>query len=239
MQFRLLTYNIHKGIGGIDRLYRLERIITTIQHYHPDIIMLQEVDDNVPRSKHHRQVDEISEALGMQHRAFQRNVKLTKGYYGNAIISKFPLVDVENINLTIPLKKRRRALVAHCLLRDETQKTILLINCHLGLAGFERSIQLGKILENPRVNRTHHKTPIIVGGDYNDVWGNLGVKCMEPAGFSSINLKVNTFPAIMPVRQLDHIYYKGALDFIHSYPGHTALARHASDHLPLIADFKI
>jgi endonuclease/exonuclease/phosphatase family metal-dependent hydrolase len=137
------------------------------------------------------------------------------------------------------MKKNRRALVAHCLLRGKSLRTILLINCHLGLAGFERRIQLGKILDSPRVRRTHHKTPIIIGGDYNDVWGNLGKKCMEPAGYTSVNLKVNTFPAIMPVRQLDHIYYKGEIDFVHSYPGHIALAKHASDHLPLIADFEI
>ena len=56
MQFRLVTYNIHKGIGGVDRLYRPERIVETLAHYQPDIVLLQEVDDGVPRSRHHRQV---------------------------------------------------------------------------------------------------------------------------------------------------------------------------------------
>ena len=63
MHFRLLTYNIHKGIGGVDRRYCPERIVETIEHYAPDIALLQEVDDGVPRSEHHHQVEMM--ALGM------------------------------------------------------------------------------------------------------------------------------------------------------------------------------
>src|SRR4029077_3714533 len=42
MRFQLITYNIHKGIGGIDRRYRPERIIEALGHYHPDVVLLQE-----------------------------------------------------------------------------------------------------------------------------------------------------------------------------------------------------
>ena len=48
---RLLSYNIHKGIGGRDRRYRLERIIGVIEEENPDLICLQEVDRNVRRSR--------------------------------------------------------------------------------------------------------------------------------------------------------------------------------------------
>ena len=88
MNIRIVTYNIHKGIGGVDRRYRPERIITTLQQYDADIVLLQEVDDGVPRSRSHRQVDLFADALEMRYRAFQRNVKLTRGHYGNAILSQ-------------------------------------------------------------------------------------------------------------------------------------------------------
>jgi len=239
MLFRLITYNIHKGIGGVDRRYRPERIVTTLQRYDADIIFLQEVDDNVPRSRFHKQVDLIGDALAMRYRAFQRNVKLTRGHYGNAILSRYPLANVENINLTISIKKRRRALVAHCQLQNEHQRTLLLINCHLGLAGFERVMQLQKILNSSVMKHVHHATPVIIGGDYNDVWSSLGKNVMIPAGFKPVSKKVSTFPAIMPVRQLDHIYYRGEQTCLHSFPGHSKIARQASDHLPLIADFEL
>ena len=239
MRFRLITYNIHKGIGGVDRRYRPERIIETLARYDADIILLQEVDDGVPRSSHHRQVDVLGDALAMPHRAFQRNVTLTQGYYGNAILSRYPLHDVHNIDLTVPLKKRRRALVARCVMRARRQRTIQLVNCHLGLAGFERAIQLRKLLECGSLRHLHHRTPTIVAGDYNDLWGSLGKRLMEPAGYLAACKAARTFPAIMPVRSLDRIYFKGELRFEHSFPARSDIARQASDHLPIVADFEL
>ena len=150
MRFRFLTYNIHKGIGGIDRRYRPERIIETIAHYDPHIVFLQEVDDGVPRSRRDCQVDLLGDALDMRYRAFQRNVHLRKGHYGNAILSKFPLDDVCSINLTVPLKKRRQALAARCHLKVEGHShSLLLFNFHLGLADYERITQLRKATDLP------------------------------------------------------------------------------------------
>lgn len=239
MNIRVITYNIHKGIGGVDRRYRPERIIDTLRQYNADIILMQEVDDEVPRSSLDRQVDIFGDALEMRYRAFQRNVKLTRGHYGNAILSRFPLTKIESIDLSIPFKKRRQALLAHCQLGNHHQRSLIIANCHLGLAGFERNRQLGKILSHKNLIHIHKKTPLIVGGDYNDVWGTLGKNLMIPAGFESASKKINTFPAIMPLRCLDYIYYRGDMTCQHSFPGHTKIARQASDHLPLVADFEV
>jgi endonuclease/exonuclease/phosphatase family metal-dependent hydrolase len=76
MRFRLITYNIHKGIGGVDRRYRLERIVDTLRHYDPDIVFMQEVADGMPRSRRHRQVELLGAELGLQHSAYQHNVEL-------------------------------------------------------------------------------------------------------------------------------------------------------------------
>src|SRR6516225_456172 len=55
LTMRLLSYNIHKGIGGSDRRYRLERIIEVIEGENPDLICLQEVTHNIRRSWYHDQ----------------------------------------------------------------------------------------------------------------------------------------------------------------------------------------
>jgi len=239
MRFRIVTYNIHKGIGGIDRHYRPERIIAILQHYDPDVVLLQEVDDGVPRSRGDRQVDIFADAIAMRYRAYQPNVSLTRGHYGNAILSRFPLTNIQNIDLSIPLKKKRRALFVKCHLQGQHQRTVAMVNCHLGLAGFERIMQLHKILNNKLFSHIHYTTPIIVAGDYNDVWGTLDRRCMQPAGFTPVSKKARTFPAIMPIRQLDNMYYRGSVKLLHSFPGTIQVARQASDHLPLVADFEI
>ena len=240
MRFRLLTYNMHKGIGGIDRRYAPERIIQVIEHCHPDVVMLQEVDEGVPRSKHDRQVDLLADALEMRHRVFQPNVRLKHGRYGNAILSRFQLSDFRDIDLTIPLKKRRQALVAHCRIRCAGHShTIVLLNVHLGLAGFERTIQIRRILSSDLLRHVHHDTGVVIAGDFNDVWGTVGRRLFEPAAFHSACGSRRTFPAVMPVRSLDRVYYRGSLSVHHSFASHTQTARHASDHLPLVVDFDL
>lgn len=238
--FRIVTYNIHKAIGGLDRRYRPQRIVETLSRHEPDIVFLQEVDDGVPRSNGDCQIDLFAEALELKYSAFRRNVSLRHGHYGNAILSRFPLADVRNINLTIPLKKRRRAIMAHCKLTlNGHQRTMLVVNLHLGLAGFERRLQLNKVLQSDTVLHTRRHTPMIIGGDFNDLWKTLGKRMMQPAGFASAGNDIRTFPAAMPARALDHIYYRGDLELDHAFACRTKVAKAASDHLPLVADFRV
>ncbi len=240
MRFRVISYNIHKGIGGIDRHYRLQRIVETIAHYNPDIALLQEVDDGVPRSRHHRQAEMLARQLQFPHFAFQRNVDLKMGHYGNAILSRFPLNPISHIDLTVPLKKRRRALVARCRLRWQGHwRSIIVVNVHLGLAGIERKIQLRRLLDHDLLTHHHHETPILVAGDFNDLWGNLGKRIMQPAGYTSAGRRVRTFPANIPLRPLDRIFLRGTLAADGVFAGHTRTAKQASDHLPLVADLEL
>jgi endonuclease/exonuclease/phosphatase family metal-dependent hydrolase len=240
MRFRLVTYNIHKGIGGVDRLYRPERIVETLAHYQPDIVLLQEVDDGVPRSRHHRQVDLLGEQLDLPHRAYQANVSLREGHYGNAILSRFPITEVEHLELTVPFKKRRRALAVRCRVPwDNHTRSLLVFNFHLGLAGYERTIQLRRFLDCRWLRHIQQQTALIAAGDFNDVWGRLGRRMLEPVGFLPAGGSLRTYPAILPLRPLDRIYYRGGLKLLGCFASRIEVARRASDHLPMVAEFAL
>ena len=240
MRLRLLTYNIHKGIGGLDRRYDLARIVETIRHYQPDVALLQEVDDGAPRSLHHCQCDMLAEAIELPHRSYQRNVRLKIGHYGNALLSRFPLHDAADVDLSLPFKKRRAALIARFQVTvGEHVKTVAIANVHLGLAGFERHIQLRRLLAHDYFSHIRAHTPLIIAGDFNDVWGNLGRRVMNPAGFQLASGHFRTFPAAAPLRRLDRVFYRGDIQATGAFAGHTQVARRASDHLPLIVDFDL
>ena len=238
MLVRILTYNVHKCIGGVDRRYAPARVIDTIAHYDADIVLLQEVDELAQRSSYHRQADLIAEQLSYPHRVFFPNVRLRRGgQYGNAVLSRFPISGAQNIDLTIPLKKKRSVLHARCRVPvNGTDRTVHIYNMHLGLAGFERGMQLRRFLASHPFASLHHRTPIVVGGDLNDVWGTLGEKFLEPAGFRRSGGPIKTFPAFRPVRALDAIYVRGQVEPGRAFPARTEVARTASDHLPLIAE---
>jgi endonuclease/exonuclease/phosphatase family metal-dependent hydrolase len=85
----------------------------------------------------------------------------------------------------------------------------------------------------------HHATPVVLGGDLNDLWGSLGPRFLIPAGFRRAGLLVNTFPAVFPVRPLDALFVRGDVRVRHANACTTKLARQASDHLPLLAELDL
>lgn len=243
MFIRVLSYNIHKCIGGIDRRYKPERIRDVISYYDPDIVLLQETDNAARRSKRHRQVDLLGEMLDYRHRTYFPNVRLrTGGEYGNAILSRFAITETQNIDLTIPLKKRRSVLHARHRVRfaeDNHTRTLHVYNLHLGLSALERKTQLRRFLDSHPFIHLDQRTPILVAGDFNDLWGTLGPKMLAPAGFRTGTRPIPSFPAYAPVRPLDAVYVRGSLEIVHVYRSRLDLAKAASDHLPLVADLKI
>ena len=101
-----MTYNIHRAIG-MDRRFQPERIVRIIDNYHADIVLLQEVDEGAPRSREIDLARDLAADLGFPFHAVGHNVTLRKGRYGNATLSRFPILSERNIDLTIDLWKRR------------------------------------------------------------------------------------------------------------------------------------
>ena len=240
MRLRTLSYNIHKCIGGIDRRYDPDRIVEVIQNLDIDVAMLQEVDGGAARSNRDHQVELLAERLGLRYRTWFPNVDVRGGgQYGNAILSRYPIIESTNLDLTIRFKKRRSAL--HAVLRvrhDDVDRTVHVYNMHLGLARYERRRQLRMFLDSHPFQNLHHDTPIVVGGDLNDVYGGLG-ELLAPAGFRGIERRPLTFPAWGPMRALDAIFVRGAMDFVRLARCDSELARRASDHRPLVADVRL
>jgi endonuclease/exonuclease/phosphatase family metal-dependent hydrolase len=243
VRLRVLSWNVHKGIGGLDRRYRPERVIAVLEHYAPDLVLLQEVDDGARRSQGDRQVDLFGRALGMQHRTFFPNVKVRGGgAYGNAVLCRYPIAAARNLDLTFPAKKCRSALYAALHVQGPhggRPRNLHVFNLHLGLSGLERRWQLGRFFaDHPFAGLVAH-APVVVGGDFNDVWGRLGPAYFGPAGFHVPERPARTFPAWAPVRALDAIYARGALRVHHLFRSHLREARFASDHLPLFAELEL
>jgi endonuclease/exonuclease/phosphatase family metal-dependent hydrolase len=112
-------------------------------------------------------------------------------------------------------------------------------NLHLGLLERDRRAQLERFLAAHPFAGLHERTPVLVGGDFNDVWGTLGPELLAPAGFRGASRRHATFPAYAPVRALDGIYVRGDLTLRELRAARGANARVASDHLPLVAELEL
>jgi endonuclease/exonuclease/phosphatase family metal-dependent hydrolase len=242
MLLRLLSYNIHKCIGGVDRRYRPERVEETIRHHAPDLVLLQEVANGAGRSQWHRQIDLLGDELGYRHRTWFPNHRFRHGgEYGNAILSRWPITDTENIDVTVPGTKQRSVLHARIRVRTDAgrSRTVHVFCLHLGLTERIRDLQLQSFLRSHPFAGLHHETPILMAGDFNDVWGSLGRKHLLPAGFRGMPSRIRTFPAWAPVQALDALYVRGDAELLHVHRSRLALATRASDHLPLVAELEL
>ena len=233
---RLLSYNIHKGIGGRDRRYSLDRIIEVIEKENPDLTCLQEVDRNVRRSRYHDQPKLLAGFLHATAMIYQTNVRLKTGGYGNLILSRWPFLTHHHVSLRFNRKKPRGAQLA---VVDTPEGPVHLINWHLGLAERERHWQVRRLFDH-LLYRESGNTPTLITGDFNDWRDTLSGGPFAQQGFSQITRPVSrfrSFPAYLAMGPLDKAFFRGDIRVRHARIVRTALARRASDHLPLVVDF--
>lgn len=86
---KVVSYNIQYGKGQ-DGQVNLQRAIDTLKEINADIISLQEVERYSLRSGFEDQIQSIAKELGMNG-VFFPSVAYPGMYYGNAILSRFPI----------------------------------------------------------------------------------------------------------------------------------------------------
>ncbi|WP_395372963.1 endonuclease/exonuclease/phosphatase family protein [Marinicella sp. W31] len=247
MQISVTTYNIHRAIG-IDRRFAPDRIIDILSGFNSDVILLQEVDEGVPRSRELNLAREIAESMGYPYYALGHNVSLKKGYYGNATLSRFPILRERNINLTIDGKKRRGCQHTCIQIHDDPKsEKFEVFNLHLGLSAKERQKQAGILFHSKQFRDLDHKVPCLVGGDFNDWRSMLRALFIEGMDFKCATDKstkrgvtaIKTYPSFAPRGGLDRMYYRGHMQLLGVTRSRRKLAKIASDHLPINTVFKI
>ncbi len=247
MRLRIMTYNIHRAIG-VDRRFRPDRIVRIAEHHAPDVLLLQEVDQGVPRSRERDLGRDLAEALGFRYFVVGHNVSLRKGRYGNATLSRYPIVRERNIDLTIESRKRRGC--QHTTIEIEKLRghphQIDVFNLHLGLLAQERVRQIGLLVRSKEFSDLDPHQPSFVGGDFNDWRSLLQPIFTEILRFGCVTQRghkfddaLPTYPSFSPGGGLDRIYYRGPVRALTARTCRLRLSKVASDHLPVIADFDL
>ncbi|HEX4148248.1 MAG TPA: endonuclease/exonuclease/phosphatase family protein, partial [Pirellulales bacterium] len=186
---RVLTYNIHKGIGGRDRRYRLDRVMDVIEQENPDLICLQEVDRHVARSQFDDQPQLLAERFHAAAQLFQLNVRRAGGGYGNLLLSRWPMKAHHQVSLRLHSKKPRGAQLAEIA---TPEGEMLLVNWHLGLGERERHWQVRHLLGHHLLERSA-RLPALVVGDYNDWRNTLAAGPFAEHGFHHVTAPPSRF----------------------------------------------
>ncbi|MGL3605128.1 endonuclease/exonuclease/phosphatase family protein [Rhizobium sp. G187] len=222
------SYNVHKCVGT-DGRFDPGRIIDVIREIKPDVIALQEADQRFGERSGLLDLNRLRLETGLVPVPVVTSTK-SHGWRGNLLLFRQGAIrDVHQVAL--PGLEPRGALVAE--IDFHGRAGLRIVAAHLGLLRWARRQQADVILD---ILKARDQRPTILMGDFNE-W-RLGpgsaLTRLEPI-FGPLPPAIPSFPARLPVLSLDRIMGNRA-DMITDLTVHdSALARVASDHLPLTA----
>jgi endonuclease/exonuclease/phosphatase family metal-dependent hydrolase len=253
---RIATFNILHGRSPSDDRVDVDRLATAVKSLGADVLGLQEVDRDQPRSMNADLTAVAAEAMGADHHQFVAALSGTPGgtwmaatgdeqpgsaSYGIALLSRYPVVSWRVVRLpALPSRvpvwfrgDRRPKIVG-----DEPRVAVAAVlegphghftvaNTHLSFVPGWNVLQLRRLLRSLAGTRE----PLLVMGDLN----------MEPRQAERVSglrplAAAPTFPAEAPVRQLDHLLARGPLSA--AGPAE-AVQVPLSDHRALVVDCRV
>ena len=237
-KIRIATYNIHKCVG-IDRRFSPERIVEVLREVDADIIALQEVLSHTDSQRRENQAEFIAEELEMNF-SLGENRLIKGGKYGNAVLSRLPLKTAENFDISIQRREPRGCLRTEIEITNS--KSIQFFNLHLGTSYFERRKQVHRLLAAHVLDHREFVGKRIIAGDFNE-WTNGLTTQLFKKNFKTVDAKLHlgktrTFPGILPIFHLDHIYFDADFKLKEAFLHRSRTALIASDHLPIVAEFE-
>lgn len=232
LRIKVMTYNIRFG-----QLASLEDLAAHIKSFNPDFVALQEIDSRVDRGErapHQVGRDYISE-LAYHTKMFAvygKTINYRGGYYGIAILSRYPYISTQKTLLPWPNKEHeRRALLEGVF--EIGEDTICFASTHLDFALPEtRYLQTSFITEHFK----DYPYPVILGGDFNTVPSSKEIKDnMLKYWFLATDYDF-TIPAWKPKSKIDYLFARPMKGWkiVRTQTVQSAL----SDHLPIVTELE-
>ena len=223
---RVMVWNIHHGRGG-DGKVDLQRIAEVIRRQSPDVVMLQEVDRNMPRSGKTDQASELARLLEMNS-VFGKAVGFGEGEYGLAVLSRGRIVSGKVHPLPGEAGEPR---IGFTVTLDDDGKKLVVVNTHLDHISAERRLRQAEAV----AALGQEREMAILGGDFNDGPGSATLDAITPTWtmIEKVEPKA-TAPADRPAVEIDHLFVRG-LRVVEN--ARVIDESRASDHRPIIAVF--
>lgn len=233
---RVVSYNIHKGVRGWGPARRLaiHDLAQAVAGLDADLVALQEVQGFhrrearfFPNWPSQPQADVL--APPGFHAVYRSNAVTRHGEHGNALLSRWPVLSHQHEDMSDHRFEQRGLL--HCTLHWQGQPMHVVV-VHLGLIRASRARQVAQLMAFIDREVPAH-APLLVAGDFND-WGLRCTRTLAAAGLFNVQAGQHpTFPARMPLAQLDQVLARGWRTVHVEVPRGPAWWR-LSDHLPLV-----
>jgi endonuclease/exonuclease/phosphatase family metal-dependent hydrolase len=228
-----MSWNIHHG-AGIDGRLDLERLARVIRDARVDLVALQEVDRGVERTDCRDLPKELGDLTGMAH-VFSNNFHYQGGEYGNAILSRLPVLSWTNRHYRMLRNGEQRGLLEARVRWNG--RPIRFFSTHLDYRPDEAE-RLAHVEEIRQVVSLEESTPVILAGDLNALPESRVIQSMKAfladAWIMAGSGAGATFPSSAPDRRIDYVFL--SKDSRVRARSARVLGSDGSDHLPLVVE---
>jgi endonuclease/exonuclease/phosphatase family metal-dependent hydrolase len=184
--------------GKLD-LPRIARVILSVK---PDLVALQEVDQNTKRTEQVDQAVELARLTKMKS-IFGSNIDFQGGHYGNAILSRFPIVRKKNLHLPNVDSGEQRG-VLESVIKVSKDQSIFFLATHLDHRRPDEERLASAKFINQMIGISDGRPAILVG-DFNDVPDSSTLKEIGKLWVRTNSDIAPTIPVAKPTRQIDYI----------------------------------
>ncbi len=225
----VLSLNMHGGLN-FNGKYDLDGLIKLINKYQPDIVGLQEVGRKWLEASNFADIPgELALKVGM-FPAFSVSLERQEKYFGNLILSRFPILQSSMATLPGALEKRSYVWIKINFLGSKVNFLVT----HLGLSKSDRYLQATRLLELLK----EEDEKVIIMGDFNEedtaeVVGLFKAKYIdfqEKKGLKSQGTII--LPDGSIGARIDYIFGSPII-YINNF---WVLNEKISDHLPMLAE---
>ncbi len=157
---------------------QLEQISEEIKNINPDIIGIQELDNNTGRTNNKNQLEQLAQAAGYKYFYFSKTIDFDGGEYGHGIMSKYPITDFQTISFEIQDSENR--CFSHAKI-EINNKIINFYNTHLEFGGNIQDKQIAEIFKYAEKDEY-----AIITGDMNSS-PNTYIDCFDNNKMLSLN----------------------------------------------------
>ena len=244
MIYKVISFNMCHGDNN-NGIIDVANQANVIKQYNPDLILLQEVDICTQRSLYKNELSEFKKNIGFDYSCHGANIPYKGGWYGNAILSKYPILSSENYLSSFSKLSNETKGMQHAEI-NINGRIINVFNTHLPVYEEERVVFAESLLN--MMKRNDISGDMILAGDFNFGVIPLGShrynfekkdsyieyeKILEV--FKDANFKDNTWPTGNPIADIDKVFYNGNIELITV----KRLNVDISDHYPIYAEFNI
>jgi endonuclease/exonuclease/phosphatase family metal-dependent hydrolase len=223
---RIASYNIRKA-RGLDQKRRPERTLQVINQLDADIVVLQEADKRLGVRKPAVSKEMIEAETDYRVLDVAQN-GISLGWHGNAVLVRGSLSVLGIHHIDLPGVEPRGAVQVDLGIGAG----LSLVGAHLGLLRRDRRAQLDVLREH-----TSDAEHVVIAGDFNEWSEDKGLEPLE--GRFVTHAPGRSFHARRPIAALDRFALSYGLSMQDAGVNEGALAKRASDHLPVWTDIRI